>query len=93
MANVRMLPPAVASSPVTRHARTYNPAAGAFQDVPDFDAKTLEANGWTRIGLVGPTSARPSPAQRSLQFLDTTLGLIVIFDGAVWRNPATGAAA
>lgn len=57
-----------------------------------------------QIGLAGPTSARPQGGdadvlcnqgqpQAGIQYLDTTLGYLVIADGqGNWRNPATGSA-
>jgi hypothetical protein len=56
-----------------------------------------------QIGLAGPTSARPQGGDADvicnqgqpvagINFLDTTLGYIVISDGqGGWRNPSTGA--
>jgi hypothetical protein len=97
-----MLPPnAVGQQVVTANGRTYSGAPGTYQDVPDFDAAVLMANGWTKAALSGPTSARPTTnanvsapytAAAGLDFLDTTLGKVICFDGAAWRDPATGAA-
>jgi hypothetical protein len=97
-----MLPPiAVGQQTTSANGRTYSGVPGTYQDVPDFDAGVLNANGWTRVALSGPTSARPSTnytvnppyvAAPSLHFLDTTLGKIVVFDGATWRDPVTGSA-
>jgi hypothetical protein len=39
----------------------------------------------------GATSARPTNPSVGLKYLDTTLGYVVVFDGANWRNPATAA--
>jgi len=56
-----------------------------------------------QIGLAGPTSARPQGGdadvicnqgqpQAGIQYLDTSLGYVIIADGqGNWRNPATGA--
>jgi hypothetical protein len=61
----------------------------------------LAANGWVKIAVSGPTSARPTTnessgpyfvAARGLHFVDTTLGALIVFDGATSRNPITGAA-
>ena len=55
-----------------------------------------------QIALAGPTSARPQGGdpdvvcsngqpQAGIQFLDTTLGYVVVSDGSGgWRNPANG---
>jgi hypothetical protein len=71
-------------------------------DLPDHQAEYLAANGWLKIGTVGSTASRPSSsianggagvytAQANSHHVDTTLGVLVIFDGAAWRNPLTGA--
>jgi hypothetical protein len=75
--------------------RTYTCAAGAFVDVPDFDAGELEVNGWTiaTLGGFGPTSGRPRPdaTKRGLTFVDTSLSKMIICNGAAWLDPVTGA--
>jgi hypothetical protein len=101
--NFRMLPPPeVINQTIFANGRTYTGQPGSVIDVIDCDAAILSANGWTRVALSGPTSARPSTSQatgslyhaaRTLQFYDTSLGKLVIFDGADWRDPATGNAA
>jgi hypothetical protein len=57
-----------------------------------------------QIGLAGPTSARPQGSdadvisnqgqpQAGIQYLDTTLGYVIVADGqGNWRNPSTGSA-
>jgi hypothetical protein len=85
---------------LTANGRGYSGVPGTAIDVPDFDAGVLAANGWTRVALSGASSARPpinpnaSPpytAAAGLHYLDTTLGKIIVFDGATWRDPSTGA--
>jgi hypothetical protein len=73
--------------------RTYAAAAGATLDVPDFDVSVLVANGWQILAAdgVGTTPQRPAKPKRGMEFLDTTLGVHITFDGASWRNTATGA--
>lgn len=93
--NIRMLPASPASmamASVTINGRTYsNP--GTFIDMPDFDASVLDANSWivAAQGGVGATAARPTvnlfPV---LEYLDTTLGYIVKWNGSAWINPNTG---
>jgi hypothetical protein len=97
------LNPAVTGNPVNVNGRIYPPVApGTVIDVPDFDAACLCANGYTRIAISGPTSARPTTNQASgslyyaapgVTFLDITIGALVVFDGKTWRNPVTGGAA
>jgi len=98
----RVLPPnSVALQTLTVNGRTYTGAPGAVLDVPDQDAAVLTANTWIRVAKSGPTTGRPTvnvdggsvPLSQSpgYQFLDTTLGYLIVFDGLAWRNPATGA--
>jgi hypothetical protein len=84
---------------LTANGRGYSGVPGTAIDVPDFDAGVLCANGWTRVALSGPTSARPpinpntSPpytAAAGLHFFDSTIGKIIVFDGATWRDPVNG---
>ncbi|BDU77993.1 hypothetical protein [Mesoterricola sediminis] len=93
----RVLPP---NYPKTSEAygRVYVGSPGVTQDVPDGDALILGANGWNILGRVGPTSQRPlnnSTVPREpfagMEYIDTTLGALIIFDGSAWRNAATGA--
>ncbi|MEW5882275.1 MAG: hypothetical protein AB1761_17775 [Pseudomonadota bacterium] len=97
----RMLPPTDAGKRrMTVNGRSYVGTLGTVYDVPDHDADALEANGWTRVEAVGTTAERPNftatPAGAALsagrRFLDTTVGALIVWDGATWRNPATGAA-
>ena len=76
---------------MTVNGRAYTCAVGSSITVPEFDALELEANGW--VGEQGgATATRPANPAKGQQFLDTTLGYIIKFDGKVWRNLATGAA-
>jgi hypothetical protein len=98
--NFRVLPPvAVRSQTLTVNGRNYTGAPGVAMDVPDFDAQVLGANGWICCCPSGPTSARPTTnpnisapytAAPSSKFYDTSIGKMLIFDGATWRDPATG---
>lgn len=100
--NFRMLPPtAVGQQSVAVNGRNYSGAPGSVVDVPDFDATVLGANGWTKVALSGPTSARPTTnpttappycATRGLQFYDTTISKLIAFDGQTWRSPVDGSA-
>ena len=93
--NHNMLPTATAIV-VKTNGRTYTPVQGVPQVVPDFDAAILSANGW--VNSAGNASSgsdttvnRPANPKRNDTFHDQTLGIIIIFDGKVWRNPVTGA--
>jgi len=97
-----MLPPvSVSAQSRTVNGRTYSATPGSAIDIFDADAEVLSANGWIKVALSGPTTARPSPnplgtppylAGPGFKFLDTTLGKIVVYDGATFRDPVTGAA-
>jgi hypothetical protein len=93
MATIRVLPPRSGLHPtITINGRVYTCAQGSALDIPDFDAQIAIANDWTICGKTsGTTANRPAKPSRSDTHLDTTLGYIVVFDGFVWRNPATGA--
>jgi hypothetical protein len=102
MPTFRMLTPInVGQQTITANGRVYSGAPGTAQDVPDMDAGILAANGWVKVSISGPTTARPSTnpnvsapytAARGLHFYDTTLNALVIFDGATWRTPAGASA-
>jgi hypothetical protein len=94
MPNVRLMPPNGVSTTTAVNGRSYTCAAAATIDVPDFDASVLTANGWVLApgGTVGATAARPVIPAKNQTFHDTTLNVTIVFDGRVWRNPATGAA-
>lgn len=90
---IRVFPRSVAKTG-TANGRSYSVAPGSFADVPDHDATILLANGFISAGPVGATAARPATAMAGATFLDTTVGAVVISDGAgTWRNVATGAVA
>ncbi len=99
--NHRLLPPtATVQQTIAVSGRTYSSTPGNAVDVPDFDSVTLQANGWIFVALSGPTSGRPteteirastgSPLSAGLKFFDTTIGKVIVFDGATWRDPANG---
>lgn len=102
MQSFRILPPVSLGAQTTKvNGRTYTAAPGTFLDVPDADAQVHAAAGWTKVAFSGPTGARPTTnasggpygvASRGMFFVDTTLSAVIVFDGATWRNPITGAA-
>jgi hypothetical protein len=77
--------------------RSYSATGGGFIDAvgdpSSGDAAALTSQGFIKVAQSGPTSARPvfSVGQNpGFQFLDTTLGFIVIWDGSAFRNPVNG---
>jgi hypothetical protein len=103
--NYRMLPPAVfAGQPaigqqsMTVNGRSYAGVPGAVLDVPDMDARILGANGWVEVCASGTTAQRPTStsvplsAAPSVQYWDTTLSKLVVYDGKTWRDPSNGSA-
>ena len=91
----RVFPPADGLHPsITANGRSYTCALGSTLDVPDQDAAVMLANGWTSHagGQVGSTAARPTAPYRGQEFHDSTLNKTIVFDGKVWRDPASGTA-
>ena len=102
--NHTILPPAgrQASATTSVNGRAYTgvAAGSVFSSVPDGDARKLAASGFILAapGGSGTTAQRPTtaPDGRAIRpgtlYLDMTLGYIVVWDGATWRRPNTGAA-
>ncbi len=103
MTTVRMLPPNGATisawtGPADNPgARTYYEAsAGTTIDAPDASVSALGSQGFIAVGNgSGPTSGRPASKYLNPGYLyvDTTIGVIVAWDGTNWRNPVSGAIA
>ncbi len=102
--NVTMLPPPVTggntasvvagANPIVVNGRTYSCALGSTISVPACDAVALNANGWSPVAWgSGPTASRPTGAflAPGMHWYDTTVGAIIVYDGATWRN-VSGAA-
>jgi hypothetical protein len=99
MATRRMLPPAVVQKQtVNANGRQFVGVPGSAYDISDFDAGPLSANSWIDCGLSGPTSSRPSSTVGpnalfvGFEYVDSTIGAVVRWDGANWRSVLTGAA-
>ena len=89
--NVRLLPPiTVSTQTLTVNGRKYSAQPGSTLDVPDFDARVLTSNGWLKVEEVGASTARPSAPAAGKKFFDSTLNATISWDGAHWRDPATG---
>lgn len=91
---VRMFPlPGHPHRLATVEGRTYEvPEGQAYLDVPVEDARPLSYNGWLDAGPCGPTESRPADPLRGFMFTDTSIGLVLIFDGGAWRDFITGEA-
>ena len=98
MANIRVAASASSQNPLTipGTTRKYLCGSGSYVDAIDQDAWLLVAAGWTQLtpkgGTVGPTSGRPTAALKGTPYTDTTVGALVISDGAGnWLHHMTGA--
>jgi hypothetical protein len=92
LTNIRLMPAGNGKvTTTTVNGRKYTCAIGATIDVPDFDSFVLGANGWIQVAPVGTTAQRPPKPNLNQFYHDTSLGFMVIWEGAAWRNPATGA--
>ena len=90
---IRLMPPLTGPNSHTVNGRTYTAPRGTVLDVRDFDGFMLEGNGWLRLDQQGAdvTANRPTSPRRGQTYHDTTLGFLIVWDGATWRNPANGA--
>jgi len=74
---------------------TYQSADGVSITVSDDIANQLCSSGWSLVGGnnggTGTTAQRPAAPPKGASYSDTTLGLIIHWDGAHWRNPITNA--
>jgi hypothetical protein len=56
-------------------------------DETSVDVATLISSGnFVLLGQVGTTSARPTYPRQGQQFIDTTVGTLLTYDGAAWRD-------
>jgi len=85
----RLLPPPSQVSPISVFGRSYSAVPGTSLDVEEGDAGALRANGWIYVARSGTTAQRPSAGAGAI-YIDTTLNLVITFDGLVWRDPVTG---
>src|SRR5712692_8049116 len=100
---IRMLPTAGSPPTLTVNGRPYSVSPGSVLDIPDHDAVWAGGNGWEPAlvnfeGKVGTTAQRPTRQANGLLlatgtlYLDTTLSVVALWDGAAWRNVLSGAA-
>lgn len=90
--NILLVPPKGAAKSSTVNGRVYSCAANGTITAPDFDAAILSANGWVEVAPVGTTAQRPATPFPNQLYHDTTLGYVIVWEGAAWRNPNTGGA-
>lgn len=94
----RVLPSTAAKTTTTINGRAFTAALGTAQDVLEADARELGANGYMVVGGsesvgTGTTANRPTTGLFiGAMYGDTTLGYIVVYDGASWRDPIAGTA-
>jgi|HubBroStandDraft_2_1064218.scaffolds.fasta_scaffold198539_4 hypothetical protein len=77
------------ANPIVVNGRTYTAALGASLQVPAMDGSVMIENGWTAFGrFSGTTAQRPvAPnVSRGVLYYDTTVGHIIVWDGATWRD-------
>jgi hypothetical protein len=100
---LRVLSPATARSSITlANGAIVAQVPGTMLDIDAHLGEYLIANGWTRVGTVGPTASRPSSnpasgvgaylAQANSLHIDSSLNALLIHNGSAWINPLTGAA-
>jgi hypothetical protein len=88
---VKFMPPlATVKQTITVNGRTYSAAPGASVDVPYMDAFALSANNWCEVAGSGTTAQRPTSPFFGQLYHDNSLGLLIVYEGSAWRNPATG---
>jgi len=95
MSTVALLAPANGATTIVS-GRTYTGTAGTIINAPDFDSGELESNGWLPVTgnaahATGTTAQRPARPKKGDKYADSTLGLVVLFDGQTWRHTLTGA--
>lgn len=85
------------ATPLLVNGRTYSRVLGSIHDAPYSDRAAMRANGFTELHGVGTTAERPnvfpatehSPNNGALYY-DTNVAAMLAFDGAAWRDAATG---
>jgi hypothetical protein len=100
---LRVLPSTKANTTTTVNGRAYTATLGTPQDVLYADAIELAASGYIVVGGrrsvgSGVTASRPTTTKEGdaifagATYADTTLGYVITYDGATWRNSVTGVA-
>jgi hypothetical protein len=84
--------PAGLFTPPGGPTQTLTGSVGSTYDVADPACTGLDSASWTRLCGSGTTGQRPSLGVngRGTFFIDTTVGSVIAFDGATWRDPMTG---
>jgi hypothetical protein len=78
----------------SRGGRSYSVVQGAVLDLPTDDAHL--GHGYVTVALSGTTAQRPKSGDPDVPnlragalFVDTTLGKVIVWTGANWRDPIT----
>jgi hypothetical protein len=104
--NTRMLPVGASGGvvsgslgPSQAPTKTYNCNVGSTIDVAGFgdasEANQLVSQGFAVVGASGSSATRQAVTpsgyfKAGTLYVDTTLSLVLFFDGLVWRNPVNG---
>jgi hypothetical protein len=79
--------------------KTYSCNVGSVIDVAGYgeasEAGQLLSQGFVAVGASGTTATRQAASgyfKAGALFIDTTLSLVLMWDGLVWRNVVSGAA-
>lgn len=98
MSKYRMFPPTgvtATESPIP--GKWFDAGAALFLDVAKTDAQYLAGAGWACLAFSkgaiehGVTADRPASPRVGQFYGDSTLAIVVYWDGAAWRNAVTGA--
>ena len=75
--------------------RPYIPVPGTIVSTIDGDTVQLAPRGWMLLPTFGTTAQRPvaPTVSAGALYVDQTLSITVVWDGANWRNVTTGAIA
>jgi len=75
--------------------RPYIATLGTIVTTLDGDTQQMQPRGWMLLPGFGTTAQRPATNNLAsgTMYVDQTLSITVIWDGANWRNVTTGAVA
>jgi len=77
----------VPASGANFYASTKGDVLDVASDEASVDVQTLLSSGcFVILGQVGATAARPTYPRAGQQFIDVTVGTLLTYDGAAWRD-------